>query len=130
MIVPFLKKNKKFIIIACVLFTVIVILLIIRKRKQFISDSSDSSSDNLNVGSYYIAEYFPLRKGMKGPKIQGMQDSLISAGFSCGVSAADGKFGNYTLLAVRKFFNDETLNEVTEGKYILIKNGKLTLTSD
>lgn len=129
MIVAFLKKNKKFIIIASALLVVVIVLLIMKKKQQSISDSS-SSSDNYNVGSSYIAEYFPLRKGMKGPKVQTMQDSLISAGFGCGITGADGKFGNYTLSSVRKFFNDESLTEVTEGKYILINQGKINITYD
>lgn len=44
-----------------------------------------------------------LKKGASGPSVKELQKKLISLGYSCGKSGADGKFGNDTLAAVKAF---------------------------
>lgn len=50
-----------------------------------------------------------LRKGDKGNVVQGLQTLLISLGYSCGSSGADGDFGSATEKAVKKFQKDHGL---------------------
>ena len=44
-----------------------------------------------------------LRRGMKGADVKTLQAALITYGFSCGTSGADGDFGSATAAALRKF---------------------------
>ena len=44
-----------------------------------------------------------LRRGMKGADVKTLQAALITYGFSCGTSGADGDFGSATDAALRKF---------------------------
>ena len=55
-------------------------------------------------------DYRPtLRKGDSGTYVTLMQTMLIQRGYSCGSSGADGKFGNDTLYALKKFQLDHGL---------------------
>lgn len=44
-----------------------------------------------------------LKKGSKGKEVKTLQRLLISLGYSCGLSGADGDFGNGTLNAVKAY---------------------------
>ena len=50
-----------------------------------------------------------LKKGMKGEDVRAVQQRLITLGYKCGKTGADGKFGNDTLLAVMSFQEDKQL---------------------
>ena len=50
-----------------------------------------------------------LMKGQSGFGITEMQTMLIACGYSCGSTGADGKFGNNTQAAVKKFQKDNKL---------------------
>lgn len=55
-----------------------------------------------------------LQKGDSGPEVKEMQELLIANGFDCGVSGADGDFGDDTEKAVKAF----------QAKYGLTVNGQ------
>ena len=50
-----------------------------------------------------------IRKGDRGEYVTYLQTKLIQMGYSCGSTGADGKFGNDTLYAVKKFQLDHGL---------------------
>lgn len=52
-----------------------------------------------------------LQKGDKGEYVTLMQTELIQKGYSCGDTGADGKFGNNTEKAVKRFQKDSGLPE-------------------
>ena len=47
-----------------------------------------------------------IKKGASGSKVKELQKLLIAKGYSCGPKGADGKFGDDTLAAVKKFQQD------------------------
>ncbi|ORX82869.1 hypothetical protein BCR32DRAFT_292346 [Anaeromyces robustus] len=47
--------------------------------------------------------YTTLRKGSKGQEVKNLQEKLISLGYSCGPSGADGDFGSNTVFCVFAF---------------------------
>lgn len=55
----------------------------------------------------HLQERRILKKGMDGSDVIVMQQKLIAAGYSCGKTGADGKFGPATLTAVKKFQADK-----------------------
>lgn len=55
-----------------------------------------------------------LQKGDKGQEVKYLQSKLISLGYSCGKSGADGEFGTDTLNAVKRFQQDHGL--VVDGE--------------
>lgn len=55
-----------------------------------------------------------LKKGRKGEQIRAIQRLLIGRGFGCGISGADGDFGNATDAALRAFQKAEGL--VVDGE--------------
>ena len=56
-----------------------------------------------------------LEKGDKGSDVKSMQNMLISLGYSCGSTGADGDFGNATYKAVKSF--QKALNIKATGIY-------------
>ena len=50
-----------------------------------------------------------LRQGSKGEAVKQLQEKLITLGYSCGPSGADGDFGAGTLQAVKRFQQDNKL---------------------
>ncbi|MBU3130432.1 peptidoglycan-binding protein [Clostridium tagluense] len=52
-----------------------------------------------------------LKKGSKGEEVKDLQRKLISLGYSCGNSGADGDFGTGTYNAVIKFQADHQLDK-------------------
>lgn len=56
-----------------------------------------------------------LMKGDTGNEVKEMQSDLIYIGYSCGSDGADGKFGDKTDAALRKFQDDYKLT--VDGKY-------------
>ena len=56
-----------------------------------------------------------LEKGDKGLDVTEMQKMLITLGYSCGSTGADGSFGNNTLAALQKFQKEHKLS--VTGKY-------------
>ncbi len=44
-----------------------------------------------------------------GSDVKALQAALIKAGYGCGKGGADGKFGHYTMLAVRALQSDKWL---------------------
>ena len=50
-----------------------------------------------------------LKKGMQGEEVREMQSILLAKGYDLGKYGADGKFGNVTLAAVKKFQTDSGL---------------------
>lgn len=57
----------------------------------------------------HVAEYTALRYGHTGPSVTDLQERLISLGYSCGDSGADGIFGYDTKNAVENFQADHDL---------------------
>ena len=55
----------------------------------------------------HLQERRILKKGMEGSDVIVMQQKLISYGYSCGKTGADGKFGPKTLTALKKFQADK-----------------------
>lgn len=44
-----------------------------------------------------------------GKEVKTLQNAYIKAGYGCGKDGADGKFGHYTMLAVRALQGDKRL---------------------
>lgn len=55
-----------------------------------------------------------LQKGDRGLEVKELQSKLISLGYSCGNSGADGEFGTDTLNAVKRFQQEHSL--VVDGE--------------
>lgn len=118
------KGRKKTTIVLIVLAVVILLgtigILVYNRRKKMNTESlsqSVISSVSSAVTSGYVKESFPLRKGMYGDNVRALQAGLIIQGYSVGSTGSDGKFGNNTLAAVRKAFNDPTKSEVTQAEW-------------
>lgn len=63
-------------------------------------------TDGNNI-SDHIQERRILKKGSEGSDVIIMQKKLIAAGYSCGKTGADGKFGPNTFKALKKFQADK-----------------------
>ena len=76
-----------------------------------------------------------LSKGDTGAAVKDMQEKLISCGYSCGSSGADGSFGNDTLAAVKKFQRENGLEvdgcfgEKSKAKLESLYSGKNNVPS-
>lgn len=64
-----------------------------------------------------------LRVGASGSEVKTMQQKLIAIGYSCGKCGADGKFGDDTKAALKKFQSDYSLE--VDGEYGPISKAKL-----
>lgn len=79
-----------------------------QKKKKLKVDGVAGKDTIIALGGKWTSEVYwkvtkNLKKGMKGTEVKNMQKALIKAGFSVGVSGADGSFGSATLTAVKKF---------------------------
>lgn len=80
-------------------------------------DVAPAPSSDSNTRSY-------LRQGDKGTEVKKMQQMLITCGYSCGSSGADGDFGKATLQAVKQFQKQNDLK--VDGYYGSKSKEKLT----
>lgn len=70
------------------------------------TETEKTTAVNVEKSPVILSE---LSKGIKGVQVVMMQSALIYHGYSCGLSGADGDFGNDTEAAVRLFQFDHGL---------------------
>ena len=63
------------------------------------------------VTIHYSVRLPRLEKGSNGESVKALQILLIGNGYSCGKSGVDGDFGKDTLAAVKKFQNENGLDD-------------------
>ena len=85
-----------------------------QKKKKLEVDGIAGRDTITALGGKWTSEIYwkverILKKGYKGTDVKNMQKALIKAGYSVGISGADGSFGSATLSAVKKFQKDKKL---------------------
>jgi peptidoglycan hydrolase-like protein with peptidoglycan-binding domain len=63
-----------------------------------------------------------LQSGDKGYFVKSMQQNLIKLGYDLGKFKDDGKFGGKTLLAIRKFQEDEGISPISNNADVNLQN--------
>jgi hypothetical protein len=125
------KKVVTVLIVAAALVAAVVVVLVIRRRKNNPKESIAESIAGAIGG--YVAESFPLKKGMKGNNVKRMQNAINfmsnlekSEGRDfISLLTADGLFGANTLKAVRWYYDSPSKNEVSEYDF----NGLMNLSA-
>jgi hypothetical protein len=115
------KANKKrsivLIMVAILSMLGLGILIVVLNRKKLKGESSvqhvASAVSSTVRGGSYVAESFPLKKGMKGDNVKALQYGLMKLGFSVGVGGTDGLFGNDTLKGVRQYYGNNSKESVS-----------------
>jgi pectin methylesterase-like acyl-CoA thioesterase len=125
-----MKKKRVltvFVLIALIISAVILVL-VVRRRKNMPAGITETVVQSVKtavssaVPSGYVAESFPLKKGMYGEKVRILQEELLFVGFNVGSTGADSKFGTNTLNAVRAYYFNPSKTEVTELEWVALNS--------
>jgi peptidoglycan hydrolase-like protein with peptidoglycan-binding domain len=107
------KRTTVFLIVIAAIITAGTIAVLVYNKRKKTKGQTVAGSVSSAFTSGYKPEAFPLKKGMYGNNVKILQWCLESLGYSCGITGVDGKFGDSTLSAVRRFYNNPSKNEVT-----------------